>query len=75
MKMVITQAYDGENARALNPQTGPAGDMPAEEETVFTDYKEVDGNGGQQPGDLRWRGGRHHADLYERDVKLRPEDS
>lgn len=59
----------------MKPQTGPAGDMPSEEETAFTDYRKVDGHGGLQRGDPQWRGGRHHADRYEREVKLRPEDS
>jgi hypothetical protein len=35
MGMVITQAYDGEDAWVLNRLTGAARDMPAE--TIFTD--------------------------------------
>ena len=35
MGMVITQAYDGETAWALNPQTCAAEDMPAEEAKSF----------------------------------------
>jgi outer membrane lipoprotein-sorting protein len=35
MGRVITQAYDGQAARTVNPQTGAAEDMPAEEAESF----------------------------------------